>query len=56
LGRLCFASHGLASGAAAGISGTTAAGYLSVNGLFTATVLGRFAGEAAAALVLHRTE
>jgi len=45
-----------AGGAAAGVSGTTAAGYLSGNGLLTATVLGRFAGEAAAALVLHRTE
>ena len=38
---------------AAGVSGTTAAGYLSGNGLLTATVLGRFAGEAAAALVLR---
>jgi fumarate reductase flavoprotein subunit len=45
-----------AGGAAAGISGATAAGYLSGNGLLTATVLGRFAGETAAALVLHRTE
>ena len=42
-----------AGGAAAGVSGTTAAGYLSGNGLLTATVLGRFAGEAAAALVLR---
>jgi fumarate reductase flavoprotein subunit len=42
-----------AGGAAAGVSGTTAAGYLSGNGLLTATVLGRLAGEAAAALVLH---
>jgi flavocytochrome c len=42
-----------AGGAAAGVSGTKAAGYLSGNGLLTATVLGRFAGEAAAALVLH---
>ena len=42
-----------AGGAAAGVSGATAAGYLSGNGLLTATVLGRFAGEAAAALVLH---
>jgi hypothetical protein len=40
-----------AGGAAAAVSGTTAAGYLSGNGLLTATVLGRFAGEAAAALV-----
>ena len=37
-----------AGGAAAGISGTTAAGYLSGNGLLTATVLGRSAGVAAA--------
>jgi fumarate reductase flavoprotein subunit len=36
-----------AGGAAAGISGTTAAGYLSGNGLLTATVLGRAAGEVA---------
>jgi fumarate reductase flavoprotein subunit len=42
-----------AGGAAAGVSGTTAAGYLSGNGLLTATVLGRFTGEAAAALVLQ---
>jgi len=40
-----------AGGAAVGISGTTAAGYLSGNGLLTATVLGRLAGQAAAALV-----
>jgi fumarate reductase flavoprotein subunit len=40
-----------AGGAAAGLSGTTAAGYLSGNGLLTATVLGRLAGAAAAALV-----
>jgi fumarate reductase flavoprotein subunit len=37
-----------AGGAAAGISGTTAAGYLSGNGLLTATVLGRLAGKAPA--------
>jgi fumarate reductase flavoprotein subunit len=37
-----------AGGAAAGVSGATAAGYLSGNGLLTATVLGRLAGEAAA--------
>jgi fumarate reductase flavoprotein subunit len=42
-----------AGGAAVGISGTTAAGYLSGNGLLTATVLGRLAGQAAAALVSH---
>ena len=45
-----------AGGAAAGVSGTTAAGYLSGNGLLTATVLGRFTGQAAAAVALHRTE
>jgi fumarate reductase flavoprotein subunit len=39
-----------AGGAAVGISGTTAAGYLSGNGLLTATVLGRLTGQAAAAL------
>ena len=39
-----------AGGAAAGLSGRTAAGYLSGNGLLTATVLGRLAGTAAAAL------
>ena len=37
-----------AGGAAAGVSGPTAAGYLSGNGLLTATVLGRIAGAAAA--------
>ncbi len=37
-----------AGGAAAGVSGPTAAGYLSGNGLLTATVLGRIAGSAAA--------
>jgi fumarate reductase flavoprotein subunit len=45
-----------AGGAAVGISGTTAAGYLSGNGLLTATVLGRLAGCNAAALVSHQTE
>ena len=40
-----------AGGAAAGVSGSTAAGYLSGNGLLTATVLGRRAGEAAARLI-----
>ncbi len=39
-----------AGGAAAGVSGETAAGYLSGNGLLTATVLGRAAGRAAAKL------
>jgi fumarate reductase flavoprotein subunit len=37
-----------AGGAAVGVSGSTAAGYLSGNGLLTATVLGRLAGYAAA--------
>ena len=37
-----------AGGAAAGVSGASAAGYLSGNGLLTATVLGRSAGQAAA--------
>jgi fumarate reductase flavoprotein subunit len=40
-----------AGGAAAGVSGPHAGGYLSGNGLLTATVLGRVAGESAAALV-----
>jgi fumarate reductase flavoprotein subunit len=40
-----------AGGAAAGVSGSTAAGYLSGNGLLTATVLGRKAGEHAAVLL-----
>jgi fumarate reductase flavoprotein subunit len=43
-----------AGGAAAGVSGSTAAGYLSGNGLLTATTLGRLAGQAAAARVGHR--
>jgi fumarate reductase flavoprotein subunit len=37
-------------GAAAGVSGSSAPGYLSGNGLLTATVLGRLAGQAAARL------
>ena len=36
-----------AGGAAAGVSGASAAGYLSGNGLLTATVLGRVAGQSA---------
>ena len=39
-----------AGGAAAGVSGSTAEGYLSGNGLLSATVLGRKAGEQAAFL------
>jgi fumarate reductase flavoprotein subunit len=41
-----------AGGAAAGVSGSTAAGYLSGNGLLTATVIGHAAGKAATDLVL----
>ena len=37
-----------AGGAAAGVSGSKASGYLSGNGLLTAVVLGRIAGRAAA--------
>jgi fumarate reductase flavoprotein subunit len=40
-----------AGGAATGVSGSVAAGYLSGNGLLTATVLGRLAGKAAAETV-----
>jgi fumarate reductase flavoprotein subunit len=40
-----------AGGAAAGVSGPRAGGYLSGNGLLTATVLGRIAGRAAAAML-----
>lgn len=43
-----------AGGAAAGVSGSAAAGYLSANGFPTATVLGRVAGQAAAAQVAGR--
>jgi len=43
-----FANLFAAGGAAAGVSGASAAGYLSGNGLLTATVLGRLAGQAAA--------
>jgi fumarate reductase flavoprotein subunit len=39
-----------AGGAAAGVSGARASGYLSGNGLLTATVLGRVAGTAAAGI------
>jgi fumarate reductase flavoprotein subunit len=39
-----------AGGAAAGVSGSQASGYLSGNGLLTATVLGRVAGRSAAVL------
>jgi fumarate reductase flavoprotein subunit len=43
-----------AGGAAVGVSGSGAAGYLSGNGLLTATVFGRIAGEAAAKLASDR--
>ena len=43
-----------AGGAAAGLSGSVANGYLSGNGLLTATVLGRISGASAAALVKRR--
>jgi flavocytochrome c len=43
-----FANLFAAGGAAAGVSGKSAAGYLSGNGLLTATVLGRLAGRSAA--------
>ncbi len=42
-----------AGGAAAGVSGSTAAGYLSGNGLLTATVLGRLTGQTAAEQILR---
>jgi fumarate reductase flavoprotein subunit len=42
-----------AGGAAAGVSGSIAAGYLSGNGLLTAAVLGRLTGEAAAEQILR---
>jgi fumarate reductase flavoprotein subunit len=43
-----------AGGAAVGVSGNTASGYLSGNGLLTATVFGRLAGENAALLASDR--
>jgi fumarate reductase flavoprotein subunit len=42
-----------AGGAAVGVSGHSASGYLSGNGLLTATVFGRLAGESAARLEPH---
>ena len=42
-----------AGGAARGLSGPASYGYLGGNGLLTAVVLGRFAGEGAAALLDH---
>ena len=43
-----------AGGAAAGVSGSRAGGYLSGNGLLTAVVLGRLAGQSAVRLVKQR--
>ncbi len=43
-----------AGGAAAGVSGSSAGGYLSGNGLLTASVLGRLAGRAAAHQAIKR--
>jgi fumarate reductase flavoprotein subunit len=50
-----FSNLFAAGGAAAGVSGTNAAGYLSGNGLLTATVLGRLAGAAAAGQVRRQS-
>jgi fumarate reductase flavoprotein subunit len=47
-----FSNLFAAGGAAAGVSGSIAAGYLSGNGLLTATVLGRLTGKAAAEQIL----
>jgi fumarate reductase flavoprotein subunit len=47
-----FANLFAAGGAAAGVSGDRAAGYLSGNGLLTATVLGRIAGDAAGRMAM----
>jgi fumarate reductase flavoprotein subunit len=47
-----FSNLFAAGGAAAGVSGSVAAGYLSGNGLLTATVLGRLTGKAAAEQIL----
>ena len=43
-----------AGGAACGVSGPSAAGYLSGNGLLTAITLGRLSGAAAARLAASR--
>ena len=47
-----FSNLFAAGGAAVGVSGSIAAGYLSGNGLLTATVLGRLTGKAAAEQIL----
>ena len=44
-----------AGGAACGVSGSRASGYLSGNGLLTATVLGRIAGNSAARVLRQQT-
>jgi fumarate reductase flavoprotein subunit len=44
-GGIPFPSLFAAGGAAVGVSGSSASGYLSGNGLLTATVFGRLAGE-----------
>jgi len=54
-GGTLFPNLFAAGGAAAGVSGTTAAGYLSGNGLLTATVLGRLAGQAASVQIISLT-
>jgi fumarate reductase flavoprotein subunit len=51
-GGSAFPNLFAAGGAAAGVSGGQASGYLSGNGLLTATVLGRLAGDAAAGLTV----
>jgi fumarate reductase flavoprotein subunit len=48
-----FANLFAVGGAAVGVSGSIAAGYLSGNGLLTAAVLGRLAGKAAAKQVVR---
>ena len=55
--RACWQQNGrpfpnlfAAGGAAVGVSGSQASGYLSGNGLLTATVFGRIAGTSAAKL------
>jgi fumarate reductase flavoprotein subunit len=53
-GGLPFPNLFAAGGAAVGVSGNSASGYLSGNGLLTATVFGRLAGEYAASLIGRR--
>ena len=54
VGGVPFPNLFAAGGAAVSVSGNTASGYLSGNGLLTATVFGRLAGEHAALLVRDR--